>query len=716
MTKTDQKLFGYVLNDIFNPNTFTNYRGLFEDDCFENKSDEVSLILCQKIQATAETLKSLQVNPQLSKSELKKFNKNIRNWAICQIQGLVKKYHQLDIQIGQEEETQIIELIMQTYQCCLPLLIKPNGQDVDQLCRLLHKCDLKSNLENSIPSPVYKKVLQNLEREVQNRLFEHRNEPLQKCIWTKNYNETCFELFCRALAKCPASGLKLNIYDDATKKMEKLLYPGLWKILFHDERAFTLFMRCTNTLVHFSNNLGDLLNTMGRMRNSSEDFLALVRNHYDVIKDQVLPKLDLLGINQGTKILLHQAWDQLQKEFKEQLIVPPSIRPDPKLQVLFQNLYTQQNRRLYPNSFLQLQMGTSLEKAIEAANILQNLTEENVESYKTLLRDPFCTKHAMKAYTENLISHAQFVSICLAWTAVNAYDPKLLTTRIVKCSDPSIRQYYHRNYSTPEEIQNEKSQSNLLTSKNEKLDCVIEDCIALTKASEIHSEQFVFLINMENPSNSELMDITLELIDTINEDHFFFFPNKDHWIVPSLSLIENMLLSEFGTDFVKPIVGFGDFTCKDTHDALLANGRPFQISMSGITNTIYAHKVLTSSMHKLIDSQIQINDPSLWLHDLLHLDIVSAIPKSHRLIFHALAKYLMEQIPLIKSEEKLDNMQRTIERSVDLLFLDYLNSRNNKKVDYKQIFKQAIKKTSEYKDIESLIDEYVKKNNIKEEL
>ncbi len=595
-------------------------------------------------------------------------------WMMTHLTALVKIFDKACKDLGRDETQKLQRDIIGIYKLGILLLVGVQNCDfsvlsdfVEQITRI----DLKRGQQ----------LADSMVKIAEDILYEQRTQKMESNGWTHDTNISMQEVLEAALI-VPPKITKFSHY-----KKNPLLEPALWKIIFQDQRTFRVFMRATNSLQQLKERLSSFLNAMGTMREDNEAFGALVRYHYDFMKSDIIPNLKLLRLDPKIESRIQVAWETLQSALQETRPLPDWMNQDASTKALFANLYHPTNRRLYPDSDPEKLADVPDAKANWAACVLNELKEGDevaIEKYKALLRDPQCTRYGLKAYLTKKITYNQFVSLCLAMGAINAYDPEVKMVKVVRCNEPSIRPYYHTRIELTKENPDDEEQV--------ALNQIIDNAVTLTEQAQETSEHFVLFLEFV-PNNESYIPIEKRihspLMNIINASSYFLFPNKNHWIIPSFTLLDSILKTVYGPEYAKPLVGLGDFPIEAFENALITGDRPFQINMWGVGNTIRADNFVTASYQLLSDPNRPVNDPTLWLHDLFHLNVVGAIPLKHRQLFRKLALFMQQKEKAAASKREAGIYRNAYERIIDMQFLKYRDK--EQKNDYSEAFQLSIK-------------------------
>lgn len=620
-----------------------------------------------------------------------------KSWALLKLGDLIRNTSSYCEKLDDQEWELLLKNVMSIYELCIPLIID-QGRSVERLADFVNDMTIilnkfiKKKFNPSVISKI-KALSFMIEDIAQTSIFPFRNDKLMMNPWSYAIQLSLREVIESVLTKNPKQ--KLSTYD---YPRNPLIESTLWKIIFEDNRTFKLFMRCTESLRHFKSVLKPFLNTMGRLRLDDEAYDSLVRYHYNFIEIEIIPEMDYLGVDRQVKSKILQAWQRLCSQMRQEISGESKLEKE----TLFKNLYTFKNRRLYPHSLPEKLADVPIEKVNELCSILFNLPQMLAE-YKNILCDSDCTRYALKAYLTKKITLPQFTSLCMAWSAIHLYDREMKTTEVWPCDNTSIRHYYHHEC--------------LPQSENVKLllkDSILKKALELTKQSTALSEHFVLVLKFDTsePLNSR-NQLHSSLMKIIKNKPLFLFPNKNHWIVPSFTLMENILRAQYGSLYAKPIVGLGDFVIEDLESALEIGHRPFQINMKGIGNALQADGYLTISNFLLSNPECELNDPSMWLHDLFHLNLLSAIPLTHRFIFLRLAQFIKEKAKNL-SENYATAHIKVYKYLIDMQFNHYINaSRKDKKNFYHEAFEKCIKEILDYQVcVNCTVEEFMQENEV----
>ncbi|CDZ81598.1 hypothetical protein BN1013_02134 [Candidatus Rubidus massiliensis] len=584
------------------------------------------------------------------------FLKKVREWTESQINKLIKCY-------SSDKHFLTKELVI--------LLIKDLSILLNRLFRSPHSFFNALKIKNIFPEPIFEII--------QNVFFLMRNEPINNnWYWTKVK---------------PRKMVELALFGMRDSKLQDPLQDKyLWKIIFCDEKTFSFFLRCRNSLIHLPrDSLSEFFNLMNLERTKENDFYQLIRNHYEFFSRSVISKLYKMALEEECLKKIKGAWHQLHIDVPDVVEVPKWIVENQELNFLLKNLYSFKNRRLYPNS-LEAVMSVESEKMLETAMVLN---QYNPQAYLNLLKDSECTNYALKAYINEQITLNQFVSLCLAWSVVNVYDPTVEKIKIFKSDEMAIRPFFHGDFDSKKDT--------------------IAKAIELNQQAKELSEHYVIVLELNEKDFTTNYE-TARLLQLIKTFGVFLFPNKNHWIIPSFTLLKNCLEALYGSDYAKPVPCLGDFSSKLLAECLQTGDRPFQISTKAAGHTLEADNFKTVSFNQIRDLDKPLINPSLWLHDLFHLDQMGNIPKHHRLWFSKLATYLKEKIHALdnlpQNREFKTALKKSFNRLVDMQFSGYkYASIEEKNAHYPKVFLKSLEFiTKKNVRVKQLIEEYLKIN------
>jgi hypothetical protein len=417
------------------------------------------------------------------------------------------------------------------------------------------------------------------------------------------------------------------------QKTHPILDVSLYKILFCDERIFTIFLKSSQDLYRFSD-IGEFINAMNSFRDDEETFDRFVRHYYPFLQN---PHEEIKTNPQASQ-RLQGALSKFKESFHTSVVVPEKYRSDPLLYNLVKNLYSPINRRLQGFDLDTVLNNVPLEKRDWCIEVLNQINENFIEIYKEFLRDPFCTHYALKAYVDQKISHSQFVTVCLHWSVIATYDPTIETSQILKCE-------------TLAEFESEKPNDGLF------------EGIKLTQETAYESEKFVLKLTPYKAN--------CRLQSSFESQPYPFFSEGDCWVIPSFTLLNNALLAAYGNDHPKPIVGLGYFSLSALAETTKTGDRPFQICMQGVGYPHSADDVLACTTEELSQhpSLYPIN-PSYWLHDLNHLHVLGAIPKEDRKLLSNLGYFIKNKVaPSHLSPKFLNDHKKAYATIFDMFFL-----------------------------------------------